>query len=84
MILLISALLEACFSAIGAAIEAVGALLMEVGVLEGLAVGCFFLIELLLWPLLFLMDLVLASFQWRKPKWVSKPVIWRPKASGRD
>ncbi len=35
-----------------------------------------YIIELIVWDLLFAAELVTALFSWRKPRKVAKPVIW--------
>jgi hypothetical protein len=37
-----------------------------------------FLFELLFWLILWIVELAVSLFKWRKPKIVKKPVLWRP------
>lgn len=43
-----------------------------------------FLLELVFWLILFAGELLSALFHWRKPRAVRKPVIWRPRKTGRN
>lgn len=88
MIEIIGAIIEAIISALAAIVEAIASLFTAggeaLGAGEALIVLALFFLELLLWGFLVIFELVVALFRWRGPKRVPKPIIWRPKKSGRS
>ncbi len=66
-------------------IEAIAGLFLAAGetMTAAEAVLVFFLLifELIFWGILWVIEISKSIIHWRKPKRVSKPVIWRPKKS---
>ncbi len=85
---IIVAIFEAVISLIGALIEAVAGLFAAGGeaLSAGEAIGTFLalIMEVIFWGVLWLIELVISLFTWRKPKKVKKPVIWRSKKSSKN
>ena len=38
-----------------------------------------FCLEIIFWLVLWIVELIIALFTWRKPERIKRPVIWRPK-----
>lgn len=83
MIELLIALVEGVIAIIMVTIEGIIGLFTAAGevlsVGEAVAVALIVIVELIIWLIYFLFELIAALFKWRKPKSVKKPVIWRPK-----
>jgi len=80
---LITGILKFIISLIVGLFEIIASLFLETGLLasvgEFLGVLFVFVLELILWPVLFLVELVVSLSTRRKTEKVSKPIIWRPK-----
>ncbi len=81
---LVGAIVDFFVSLFGMVIEFIGSFFVAAG--ETLAVSDVFLVlfvflaEILLW----LKELILSLFNWRKPYGIKKPVFWRPKPKLKD
>ena len=80
---LLVSLVEAVIGILVAVIEAIVGFFVAgaeaLTVWEALAVLVILFVEMIWWGLLFLFELVGALFEWRKPRKVKRPIIWRPK-----
>ena len=80
---LVAAVAEAIFALISVLTEFVAGFFVAAGEtltlidLGALLVVLFF--EVLVWFTLWLVELIISLFKWRKPQAVQKPVFWRPK-----
>lgn len=84
LISIITAIVEAVIGMLTALVEIIASLFVGAGETLG-AIDLFslllvLLLELILWFILYLKELLLSLFRWRKPNKVSKPILWRPKA----
>ena len=81
---IVTAIVEAIVTVISALIEfiagffTIGAETLTAG--EAVIVFLAFVAELVFWLLLWLWELILALFQWRKPKKVPKPILYKRKS----
>ena len=81
---IVSAILKAIVTVISALIEIIGVFFSTgaetLTAAEALIVFFAFLAELIFWLLLWLWELILSLFQWRKPKKVFKPILYKRKS----
>tara|TARA_R110001599_G_scaffold297218_2_gene501488 strand:+ start:1111 stop:1404 length:294 start_codon:yes stop_codon:yes gene_type:complete len=82
MIELIAGIIEAIVGIFTSIIEAIASLFVSEGIALGAgeAIAIFFLIfvELFMWAVLWIVELLASLFLWRRPKRILKPVLWRP------
>ena len=84
LISLVMAIVEAVIRMLSAFVEVIASLF--VGASETLRAFDLFglllvlLFELVTWFILYLKELALSLFRWKKPSKVSKTILWRPKA----
>lgn len=83
MIELLFGIFETLLSLLVGLIEAIASLFTvggeALGAGEAILVLAALLLEILFWVALCCVELVNSLIQWRKPKKVAKPIIWRPK-----
>jgi len=83
LISLVVAIVEAVVSLLIAVVEFVAGFFVASGEtltlidLAAVLVVAFF--EFLLWFVLWVRELIVSLFKWRKPHPIKKPIIWRPK-----
>jgi hypothetical protein len=82
VITVVVTIVEAIVAALASLVEWIGGFFFAgaeaLGVGELIGIVLIFCVELVLWVVLGIVELVRAALQWRKPRAVPKPVIWRP------
>ncbi|MGJ8694668.1 MAG: hypothetical protein ACSHW0_19595 [Thalassotalea sp.] len=80
---IVTAIAEAIFAVISALVEFIAGFFVAAGetltVIDLVALLVVLLFEAILWFILWLVELTVSLFKWRKPRLVQKPVLWRPK-----
>ena len=77
-------IVEAVIGMLSALVEIIASLFVgageTLGALDLFGLLLMLLLELLLWFMLYIKELLVSLFRWRKPSKISKPILWRPKA----
>jgi len=80
---IVAAIAEAIFALISVFVEFIAGFFVAAGetlTLIDLGALLFVLLfEVILWFTLWIVELTISLFKWRKPQLVKKPVLWRPK-----
>ena len=80
---IVTAIAEAVFALISALAEFIAGFFVAAGETLSLidlgAVLVVLFFEIILWFILWLVELTISLFKWRKPQFIKKPVLWRPK-----
>ncbi len=80
---IVTAIAEAIFALISALAEFIAGFFVAAGetltLIDLGALLVVLLFEVVLWFILWLVELTVSLFKWRKPKLVKRPVLWRPK-----
>jgi len=80
---IVTAIAEAIFALVSALAQFIAGFFVAAGEtlslidLGALLIVLFF--EIIFWFILWLVELTISLFKWRKPRLVKKPVLWRPK-----
>ncbi|WP_299495251.1 hypothetical protein [uncultured Shewanella sp.] len=80
---IVIAIAEAIFAVISVLAELIAGFFVAAGeTLTFIDLGALLVVllfEVMLWFILWLLELTVSLFKWRKPHLVKKPVLWRPK-----
>jgi hypothetical protein len=78
------AIVEAIIGMLSAGVELIAGLFVgageTLGVIDLFGLLLALLLEMVLWLILYIKELLVSLFRWKKPSKVSKPILWRPKA----
>ncbi|WOH36427.1 hypothetical protein RI844_13725 [Thalassotalea fonticola] len=83
MFSIVTAIAEAVFALISAFVEFIAGFFVAAGeTLSLIDLGALLVVlflEVILWFILWLVELAISLIKWRKPQFIKKPVLWRPK-----